>query len=241
MTGQDFRGGGAPANKLLRGFTMAEVLITLGIIGIVAAMTIPGLMGKYKMKAFEVAFKKQYSVLQNALNYITAEYGIGACYIYYTGNLMSYEYRTDECLLLEKYLIESLNLKEYDGDDLKTKYADQETVYAQGGESVNRYCNYSHFVRNANVYRTNDGTILMFDLKGDVLQIILDVNAEGGPNKWGYDVFMLALSNHNKYTSMDNQIYLTDEFCSIIEKGGKYPRTILRNQKFNNEDEDFLW
>lgn len=30
------------------GFTLAEVLITLGIIGIVAAMTLPGLINKYE-------------------------------------------------------------------------------------------------------------------------------------------------------------------------------------------------
>lgn len=30
------------------GFTMAEVLITLGIIGIVAAMTLPALVQKYQ-------------------------------------------------------------------------------------------------------------------------------------------------------------------------------------------------
>ena len=42
-------------NMLLRkvkfGFTLAEVLITLGIIGVVAAMTIPTLMQKYYEKA----------------------------------------------------------------------------------------------------------------------------------------------------------------------------------------------
>ena len=31
-----------------KGFTLAEVLITLGIIGIVAAMTMPTLIGKYQ-------------------------------------------------------------------------------------------------------------------------------------------------------------------------------------------------
>ena len=34
-------------NKFL-GFTLAEVLITLGIIGIVAALTIPALIGNYQ-------------------------------------------------------------------------------------------------------------------------------------------------------------------------------------------------
>ena len=36
-----------PGKKILA-FTLAEVLITLGIIGIVAAMTIPTLMSKYR-------------------------------------------------------------------------------------------------------------------------------------------------------------------------------------------------
>ena len=34
------------------GFTLAEVLITLGIIGVVAAMTIPGLIQNSKNKEF---------------------------------------------------------------------------------------------------------------------------------------------------------------------------------------------
>ena len=47
-------------------FTLAEVLITLGIIGIVAAMTIPTLIGKYQEKQFKVAYKKVYSELSRA-------------------------------------------------------------------------------------------------------------------------------------------------------------------------------
>ena len=39
-----------------RAFTLAEVLITLGIIGVVAAMTIPTLISNYQKKQFEVAF-----------------------------------------------------------------------------------------------------------------------------------------------------------------------------------------
>ena len=40
------------------GFTLAEVLITLGIIGIVAAMTLPALVGKYKDKVLVTQVKK---------------------------------------------------------------------------------------------------------------------------------------------------------------------------------------
>ena len=52
---------------LQKGFTMAEVLITLGIIGIVAAMTLPTLINKKSNKELEVLLIKNYSLLQQAL------------------------------------------------------------------------------------------------------------------------------------------------------------------------------
>ena len=47
-------------------FTMAEVLITLGIIGIIAAMTLPALINKYQEVQFKSAYKKAYADLSNA-------------------------------------------------------------------------------------------------------------------------------------------------------------------------------
>ncbi len=48
-------------------FTMAEVLITLGIIGIVAAMTLPALINSYNNKVTETRLKKFYSVFNQAI------------------------------------------------------------------------------------------------------------------------------------------------------------------------------
>lgn len=50
-----------------RGFTLAEVLITLGIIGIVAALTIPTLMQNYKFKAWDTAANVFERKLEEAL------------------------------------------------------------------------------------------------------------------------------------------------------------------------------
>ena len=44
-------------------FTLAEVLITLGIIGIIAAMTLPALVGKYKKLVTVTKLKKVYTTL----------------------------------------------------------------------------------------------------------------------------------------------------------------------------------
>ena len=47
-------------------FTLAEVLITLGIIGVVASMTLPALINQTRAKELQTGLKKAYSVLQTA-------------------------------------------------------------------------------------------------------------------------------------------------------------------------------
>ena len=53
-------------NKKSKGFTLAEVLITLGIIGVVAAITMPTLINNYKEKATVNKVKKFYSMMSQA-------------------------------------------------------------------------------------------------------------------------------------------------------------------------------
>lgn len=50
----------------IKGFTLAEVLITLGIIGVVAGMTIPTLIQNMNDNAFKVAYKRAYSDISQA-------------------------------------------------------------------------------------------------------------------------------------------------------------------------------
>ena len=57
------------------GFTLAEVLITLGIIGVVAALTIPSIIQSRTEKATVVKLKKTYSTIQHAFDMAIAEYG----------------------------------------------------------------------------------------------------------------------------------------------------------------------
>ena len=56
-------------------FTLAEVLITLGIIGIVAAMTMPTLLANYRKKQTVTQLKKAYSEIQQALKLSEAQNG----------------------------------------------------------------------------------------------------------------------------------------------------------------------
>ncbi len=56
-------------------FTLAEVLITLGIIGIVAAMTIPTLVSNHKKQVLETRLKYSYSLLSQVVEQSKVDYG----------------------------------------------------------------------------------------------------------------------------------------------------------------------
>ena len=53
-------------NSTHKGFTLAEVLVTLGIIGVVSAMTIPSLTQNWQKKSYVTQLHKVYNVFQQA-------------------------------------------------------------------------------------------------------------------------------------------------------------------------------
>ncbi len=56
-----------------KAFTLAETLITLGIIGVVAAITLPNLISNYQKRVVETRLKETYSILQQAMKSAEAD------------------------------------------------------------------------------------------------------------------------------------------------------------------------
>ncbi len=89
VSGDNGHGGAVPAEhmdsrncKMIGGrvprpartaFTLSEVLITLGIIGVVAALTIPSIMKNYRNKLYTAQLKKTYVQLEDAISNIKAD------------------------------------------------------------------------------------------------------------------------------------------------------------------------
>lgn len=72
--------------KIHDGFTLAEVLITLGIIGIVAALSLPTLIANNQQKVLKTQFLKAYNVLTQALTQTVNEFGaVPQCYVWLAG------------------------------------------------------------------------------------------------------------------------------------------------------------
>lgn len=56
-----------------KAFTMAEVLITLGIIGVVAALTMPVILSKVEDKVLESQSLKTQNILANGMRLLMAK------------------------------------------------------------------------------------------------------------------------------------------------------------------------
>ncbi len=81
------------------------MLITLGIIGVVAAMTLPALIQNYQKNVIKQQFKKSYSIAQNAYKMAEARLGYTpACYY-------GYNWVSDKCAEYDK----NGNCIKYDG------------------------------------------------------------------------------------------------------------------------------
>lgn len=104
-----------------RGFTLAEVLITLSIIGVVAALTIPSIVNNAAETQNLIALKKQYNVISQAImnlqndpnfqGYITVTHWTNfgnevKPYLKYVKDSgfspINYKYYKNLCLLVEK-------------------------------------------------------------------------------------------------------------------------------------------
>ena len=224
-------------------FTLAEVLITLGIIGVVAALTLPSVVAKFQQKSFSTAFKKEYSTLNNAINMVVYEQDTKDCYqsIKVVVGNVSYDAVATDCVPLKKGLISKMNLTPIKKDFVYTK---KEDVRNNGGVSSNFSVSYDTWLDIMSAFMMKDGAIVLFyydEQHSNVapyanIPFVIDVNGKKGPNRWGYDVFWLTLVK-----TSDNGLRLSDEYSSLSEKGGSLPRNILLNNWGNDYNKNVYW
>ena len=119
-----------------KAFTLAEVLITLGIIGIVAAMTLPVLITSNKNKQLETGLKRSYSLIQQALEMYQAETG---------------ERITQDTVSVKKLLIKYIKTARDCGNGSENSEAELEKV------CIPNYVNTGSTEKNSTKYKTFNG------------------------------------------------------------------------------------
>lgn len=88
------------------GFTLAEVLITLGIIGIVAAMTLPTIVQKYRNQVVETRLEKFYSAINQAIRRAEVDYGDKSYWFENQSKLERHQW-------MKKYLLPYMKITKY--------------------------------------------------------------------------------------------------------------------------------
>jgi len=129
-------------------FTLAEVLITLGIIGVVAAMTLPTLIQNYRKHEVETKLAKFYSVMNQAIKLSEVENGemsawgdIQSGFEKDANNNDDYSKPKDEAWL-NKYIFPYLSAAEIEkmpGSNLFAVHFKDGTLALFGAESVSYY------------------------------------------------------------------------------------------------------
>ena len=163
-----------------KGFTLSEVLITLSVIGVVAAMTLPGLFQKYQDKSDYTHLKKIYSQLLQATMSIEQEYGSISEW-----NL-STESQDDSTMIMNRY-------KKY-SKEIKTCEDDQSACLPNVTYKTTIGTDYTvwHSARFRSSFLLPDGALIMFNSQGfpdTAFQIYVDLNGWRKPNQLGNDFF----------------------------------------------------
>lgn len=213
---QKYHGG-----RMKKGFTLAEVLITLGIIGVVAAMTLPALINHYKKRETVEKLKTTYSLISNAMERAKADYGLD--YKDWQGST----YKKDDFeFLYSTYFKPYLSTFDARKGQICVKYKCRKEYTVLNGGSF-----YQHEWSGS--FRLKNGAFIHIHpyhcgigIYSDALYIDVD-GPEKGENKLGIDVFdyMLTIGRGDKTTNLRNGILTTpcEQFTreELLEKCSK--------------------
>lgn len=210
-------------------FTLAEVLITLGIIGVVAALTIPGLITKNKAKRLKSQYMKAYSEIAQAIKMMKYD-EISLDTITYSGNKQAFKNVFREYFKVLDWCEKSKKLC-YDANSNQKLYKSLDggsyapaTIFDDGQIVLMDGAN----VLIENPYGTNNAKIW----------IHVDVNGKNGnPNRLGYDVFTFVILNEELVPMGAIGTQFTDMKHYCNPKGnGQYNGIACAYQAMNEND-----
>ena len=186
------------------GFTLAEVLITLAILGVIAALIIPNMYSKYKERILVSQTKTTYSILNSAVDMATTINGPVSSWN--IGKQDSSEGAKNVYDILSQYLIvDKYYGKNFGGFDSGANY---KTLSGDTPWFKNNFKNNSIYIfftmkNGSAVALWSAGTDNCKIGDSGCIAILFDVNGRKGPNKVGIDTFetyiMSGASGQNGY------------------------------------------
>ena len=226
-------------NKTKSAFTLAEVLITLVIIGVVAALTIPVAITKYQKQETVSRLKKAYSALSNALKLSELNLGDPAS---------NWDFDIDGASFFDRYLRPYIATAQ---SNSLTEYQEKADVrYLNGNNCVENWCKKNtSYGLNYNAV-LSDGTLMIvesFHFSAITYKIVsFDLNGLKKPNKIGRDIFTFFISKTKRQVlpfgnkdKREDVLGNLDQSCNI-NYGGEYCTSLIMMDGWQIKD-DYPW
>lgn len=164
------------------GFTLAETLVTLGIIAVIAAITIPVFIKKYQQKQFLTMAKVNYNIINNALEHAKVEYGTDVNNWYYSSSISN---RSSSIDFAERYMVPYLNVVKFCRDEVSYPDCNIQEIFSE-----NRDRGTFFVLSNSAIINVFVGELYSSNIR---VRIAYDINGAKKPNQLGKDIFLVEL------------------------------------------------
>ena len=215
-------------DKCFKAFTLAEVLLTLVIIGVLAAIAIPSLMQTTQRQEFVSGLKKAHSTLTNALYKINLKNG------YPQGD---YSY-LDEQNFLDEFSTVTNVVKQCDsynscfgngkGFNQVYKTLSGASPTTQPGKAI--ILSDGEMYTYKNMPPSGVHGLSSKDKNNTIGRIVVDINGQKKPNRYGYDTFIFYLVDEKGIVPAGN--YTTSD-CNKTDKGYMCAAKVLKESKID--------
>lgn len=193
-------------NSRKKAFTLAEVLITLGIIGVVAALTMPALIANYRNQVYATQLEKSVSMFEQGFKKMLADDGVDSLehtVLFSSIEGDGYGQLLDFTSNDGKIFVDGMK-KYFNIIDVNTVYADTYgggkaanggVLYFSDGSSISGYfkstLSYGNYGNDCEQYKTHG-----VNFCGFIGFFTIDVNGDKKPNIMGKDKFAFDLSDN---------------------------------------------
>jgi len=190
-------------------FTLAEVLITLGVIGVVAALTIPGLMTAHKKHVTAAKLKRAVSEINQAIRLSENE----------NGQVENWDKSLPDEEFVNTYFRPYIKIMQLCKTPTECGYnSDSPWYYMNGGQGVynspNNVGRVSFLSMDGILYTYAKNTDSETIMQDNDKTIIIDINGEQKPNQFGRDIFFF---------------YRDEDADSILPYGHNLSRAVINS------------
>lgn len=213
-----------------RAFTLAEVLVTLGIIGVVSAMTIPALTQNWQKKAYVTQLHKVYNVFQQGfMQAMNDKYAINLAEAGFYGG----EYHSEsEKNFLHTYFKVVKDCGS-ENQDCFASYKTGSSGYKSISGNKNGYRSGNHKVQIAG------GAAVGLTFANDKAYIYVDTNGPKGPNIAGRDYFQMCGYSDGRIDicSISNSCAVNGTSCpggSLNQARENYYNSYCKSNSYDN-------